>query len=144
MREAGKVLMQAFYSSLNGNLSYDDMNIPVFDNKVEGNPRIYVLLLTSNDNNVSNKTKFTVEKNLNVEIYNMRNSTVQGEVLEAISDQILSIIIPTVQMIGFVLPSPFSLTYCRLESASNEEVAKVAESKFLHAKRLIFKSRVTQ
>lgn len=143
MTEPGKALREGFAQALSGNLTYNSVDVPVFDQKVEGSPAMYVILARMSDNNRTNKSVFVTEKIFDVELYNIRKSTAQSEVLENIADQVLQIILPTPKTIGFSVTG-YNVTFCRLEDSSIEEVVKEEDNRFTHAKRLTFRIRIVQ
>lgn len=143
MTEPGKALRDGFAAALDGELEYNTVNVPVFDQKVEGTHAMYVLMGKMRDDNRTNKTRFVTEKIFDLELFNVRHATAQSGVLDDIADQILEILIPTPQTIGFTVAG-YSVTFCRLEDASAESPVLRDGNKVTHMKRLTFRTRIVQ
>lgn len=144
MRDDGRALRKALFTALDGQVTYNSVAVPVFDQKVEGAPKRYILLSNTQQVDKKNKTNFVTETEQSVEVYEHRDSSAKSEVLETITDRILQVLYPTVRTYGFTLDAPFHLTYSKPISSSLYEMAEPAPGKFIHRKRLTIKNRITQ
>lgn len=144
MREAAKALKQGAAALIDGHLVFNAANVPLFDGKVEGNVNIYALMSIANETSENDTFNMGVsEMNLVFDIVSIRDATAKSEVLEEVSDQIRLLINPTKNATGFSLSAPFHLVMCEFATAALEDV-KTAGTKFVHSKRISFRTIVTQ
>jgi hypothetical protein len=138
MREVAKAVKQAVVALLDGNLTYNSVDVPVFDGKVEGAPKIYVLIAISGESIVSNKSRTVSEGSILLSINNIRHATAQSEVLEEVSDQIKQALDGTVEV-----EDPLHMTFFRFDSVAGETV-DMGNSMIRHMKNLTYRFRITQ
>lgn len=99
----GSDVRKAFFDVLNGSLSYNSANVPVFDEEVPpdidpGN--YYVILGSQTENNSSNKTKFVHDVTINIDVVTKFLKDVRKLPAEQITSQITTLITPTVSTTG--------------------------------------------
>lgn len=148
MIDVGMILRKAYFNAIgNGAITYAGSDIPVVDEKLDVNITehdIYVLFTDqSEDNTNANKSNWATEVNMRLQIINQRKATNTKEVVEDVSNQILSILFPTRNTNGLTIDSPLKLTYAHKVSGEYNPLIK-NDSGFLISKILIIKNRITQ
>ncbi len=144
MIDHGTKVRKAFFQALDGNLTYDSIQVPVTDSKIEENVLLYVVISGQNDDNKSNKSRFAYEVNVTVDIVNRRKASGKSIPVEEVSSLILAIIKPTPATHGLVIDAPLSITFCRFEGSQQQDLIDDATNDFIHVKRLNFRIRITQ
>lgn len=146
-QDVGQPLRAAYFSVLNGQLTYEASVIPIVDEKLDVDITehdIYVLMLDQiEDDTNANKSNWATEVLLRMQVVNQRKSTNTKEVVEDISNQILTILFPTRTTTSLSLTAPLSLTYAKKVSANYNPLIQ-NDRGFLISKVLEFKNRITQ
>lgn len=145
MLDAGASLRKAYNSALNGNVTFSGSAVPLVDGKLHENMRedVYIMFSTQSDTDKPNKNYFATEINLAVLIVNRKEATVQKSVVENISNQVLTIIIPTTTTHGLIIDAPFKITFVKRDNA-NTQGAKLDDGTFIIAKEINFRNRIIQ
>lgn len=148
MIDPGMQIRASYFSVLNGNITIEGSPIPIVDEKLDVNISehdIYILMLDQIEDNETRavKDKWVNEINFRMQICNQRKSTNTKEVVEDVSNQILTILFPTKQTTAIRLDDPLRLTYARKTSADYQPVVQ-NNNGFLISKILTFKNRITQ
>lgn len=119
MKDIDGVIRTAIYSALNGNLSYNSINVPIFDEApTQAQTAPYLILSTQTDTNTSNNARNVHEGDILLDIVTIQSAFVNKEIAETISNQIQAIIQPTVTGNGLTLAGSYTLTYIRRESSN--------------------------
>lgn len=119
MKDIGKVIRTAIVTALDGNITYNSINVGIFDEApTEAQTQPYIILSTQTESDASNNARFVTEGSILLDIVTIQGASVTKEIAENISDQILDILQPTVTTTGLTLQTGFSLTYFRKESAT--------------------------
>src|SRR5690348_7420668 len=95
MIDVGTALRAAYYAALKDHVMIEGSAVPFVDEKLDVNISehdIYVLFTSQDEESgsVSNKTRFVNETLLNMQIVNLRRATNTKEVVEDVSNQILT------------------------------------------------------
>ena len=120
MRDTMDILEMAVYNALNGQLSYNSVNIPVYDEKrrVGQSDNIYVILSTQQESEIeTNDCAFVTLSSIDIEILHKTDYEVSKTVINNISNQILQILIPTQVTTGLAGVSGYQLLHVRRERA---------------------------
>lgn len=145
MREVAKALKQAVAGVVDGNLTYDGDNVPLFDGKIEEKVNTYVLIVASDQATEDEPFDLPlVTMNLSFIIVNKRHATAQSAVLEDLSDQIKQLINPTKNTEGFTLAAPFHLVGCQFVSAGEDQVVDLPNKVLAHTKRINFRTTIIE
>lgn len=146
MQDYGTEVRKAYYNALDGNITYNALPVPVVDEKLDETTEndVYVLLGEQSENDRSNKTYFAADVNLNIYIIQRTEATVTKEAVENISNQISTIIKPTVRSHGLTIASPFKIVLVKLDRGSTQPVRKDVGEQFLVNKSLIFLNHISQ
>lgn len=148
MKGPGSALKKGYKTTLTG-ITLGSQNIPFFNDKVEGdkvegNPSIYGLISNSTMSDLSTKQSFFFEWNQDIELYSLRNSTAQSDILERLEDIVLDRIIPSPLTIGVSIDAPFKLVDIILVSSNISDIQQIDNNKYLHAKRITLKNLIAQ
>jgi hypothetical protein len=102
MKDVNGAYRAAIFSALNGNLSYNSVNVPVFSGYAEFDGNLYVVLENANDvqSNI-NKNKFITQCTINIEIINYQTRGTSYVAVDNVYEQIMEILIPEPFKAGF-------------------------------------------
>lgn len=143
MIDSMKPLRLGIYAVINGQLTYDSADVPVYDEKVfTGSvPALYVLLSTQQENPAGeeNDCMFIRDSFIDIEIIRTTRSEVSKDTIDDVSDQIYQLLIPSHQTAGFTVTG-FNISNPRLVSAITRELEISATESIL---RKICKFAVT-
>mgnify|MGYP001050902254 CR=1 FL=1 len=146
MVDTGKELRKAYFSLLSGQVTVEGSAIPFVDEKLEVNINehdTYVMFTSQDEEDVSNKKHFANETLIRLQIVNQRKATNTKEVVESVSNQILSKLFPTRTSWAVSLSSPLSLTYAKYLNGSYNPV-EMTDNGFVISKILTIKNRIVQ
>ena len=146
MIDIGQKLRKAYFTALDGNLTWDGAAVPVVDEKLDvqiTDQDVYVIMTAQNEVDANNKSYWARECDIEMRIINRRKATNTKEVVEDASNQVLTILFPTKNTVGISIDSPLSLTYSRLTNAEYDPLAQTDDG-FVISKKLVFKNRITQ
>ena len=95
-------IREAYYTALNGQLTYDASPVPVVDDKLEDdqNDTLYVVMSTQTAVDDSPFGKFDHETTMLLDIVYCPQDTVSKDVVDNVAQQIFNIILPTPETHG--------------------------------------------
>ena len=148
MKDVGLALRAAYYATLNGNITWESAPVPFVDEKLDVNiseQDVYVIMTSQDEEgeSVSNKTKHVNETVLRMQVVNQRRATNTKEVVENVTNQILTLLFPTRTEWNVSLSSPLNLTFAKFSGAQYNPLEKNDQG-FMISKVLTFKNRITQ
>lgn len=146
MVDIGQKIRKAYYEALTGNLVYESSVIPVVDEKLDVNITehdIYVLMQAQNEVDRNNKSFWARECDLSMRIVNQRKATNEKEVVEDVSNQILTILFPTRTTTSLAIDAPLKLVWARLINSEYSPLIQ-NETGLIISKTITFKNRITQ
>ena len=146
MVDIGQKLRKAYFTALDGSITYEGSAVPIVDEKLDVNITehdIYVLMTSQNEVDTNNKSYFARECDIVLRVINRRKATGTKEAVENVSDQILTVLFPTKNTTGLTVDSPLKLSYARLTQAEYNPLAQEQDS-FIISKSLTFKNRIIQ
>ena len=146
MLDIGQKLRAAFFDALDGNLTWDGAAVPVVDEKLDvqiSDQDVYILMTSQNEIDANNKSYWARECDIELVIINRRKATNTKEVVEDVSNQVLTLLFPDKNTTVLSVAAPLSLTYSRLTSAEYNPLVQT-EDGFQISKKLTFKNRITQ
>lgn len=126
-----KALRNAYFNVLNGNLSYNSINVPVFDNKVESpNDSLYVLLTDQASSYNGNFARAAWDSLFQIKIISKQYNSVSKDIVDDICQQIEDIISPDTTTIGLQAHTGWQIinvyvntcNYTELEISSTQTV----------------------
>lgn len=148
MVDTGTAIRAAYFEILNGNVFIEGAAIPFVDEKLDAEiseQDIYVLF-TSQDEEVeseSNKSQTVNDVLTKMQIVNRRRATGNKEKVEDVSNQILTLLFPTVNTWAVSLDDPLYLVFSLFVNGQYNPIGK-DENGFIVSKILTFKNRITQ
>lgn len=116
MKDTKKILRHAVFNALNGNITYDGNNVPVYDEKNE-NEDIYILLSNQQETNEDTDSYFMTRSTIDYEVVCRTGFSVSKDAIDDINEDILEILIPTQNTTGLTIPSGFQFLNVRRESS---------------------------
>lgn len=144
MNEIAGIIRTAIFGALSGNITYNSVNIPIFDEAPdEAQSSHYILLSTQTEEDATNNARFVTEGTILLDIVTVFSSYQTKEVSESISDTIMGILTPTVTTRGFTLPTGYSLTLFRRERSYSIPMLQSSTGKVLR-KVLRYSFRIQQ
>jgi hypothetical protein len=148
MNDSGGKIRKAYYEALFEQVSHPEgaaTFIPVVDEKLDLNITehdLYILISGQAGTPKEVKCMWAKEEDINITVVNRRKATNSKLLIENISDQILTIILPTRTTNGLSIEAPFKLTYARLIS-DQTNFERIADG-WQVSKSLIFRNHITQ
>ena len=146
MRDTMDILQMAVFGALNGNLSYNSANVPVYDEKKEvgQNDNLYVLLSTQQENdNPQTSDAFITDSSIDIEITHKTGFEVSKKVLNNISNQILEILIPTPSTNGMAVQNLFQIQNVR-RTASITRNLSISETQSVLQKIITISAQIVE
>lgn len=140
------ILNLAVFNALNGNLSWDGDNVPVYDEKrrVNATDNIYVVLSTQQESDAPQTSDaFITLSTIDIEILHKTDYEVSKTVVNNISNQILNIIFPTPQTNGMPVQDHFQILNVRRERAITRQFA-LTDSQSILAKIITISCHIVQ
>ena len=96
MLDTSSAIRDRYVAVLNGNLTSNGQNVPVYAEKKFGtNPKAYVVISTIDESNDFNNNAFFSTIDVTIDIYSEQYKRYDMSQVDAISSQILQILIPT-------------------------------------------------
>lgn len=112
MRDTTEVLANAVYGALNGNVSYNSHNVPVYDEKkrVNSTESLYILFSTQQEMPPDGvQGVFINDTFLDMEIVHKTQSEITKTILSRVANSILEKLFPTPNSVGIQQPSGFQI-----------------------------------
>ena len=103
MKDCSNNIRTQYLSILNGNISYNGRNVPVYGNDTfETMPENYVIIGDITETADNNNQRFVSGADVVIDIFSEQYMTRNNSIIDDIADQILTLLIPTtgVQDIG--------------------------------------------
>jgi hypothetical protein len=116
-----KVIRQAYYNVLNGNLSYNSINVPIYDEKVESNEDVYVLMVAQDAVDTGDFHRQSWISTITFDIVSKQYASVSKDIVDAVSEQIENIVKPTASAIGLEQQAGWQITNVRLSQVNYSE-----------------------
>lgn len=112
-------LMNAWYSLLNGFLTYNSINVPVYKEDIpEDFNGHYVLLRAEGETDAGNKRSFSSDSVIVVDIVTTFENNVNRSVVDNIDNQILALVLPTAQTNGLSAQSGVQILNVKMETSA--------------------------
>lgn len=142
MKDTKKILRQAVYDAINGNVLVNSLPVVVREEKLASSeqPSIYIILSTQQENTIErNGSSFITQSSIDIEITHQQGSEANKDVIDDVYEQILNIVFPTPTTIGLTVPSDFQFQEgfresCITQSVSISPTETIVQEKF----RLVF------
>lgn len=151
MNDINAPVRKAFYTLLNGNLTYGGLNVPVQDEKLKDANSVYNnYVILSEQTSTPDESKQGYERNatINLDIVTKTDNSVSKKIADTIAGQILALIFPTVKaptIPAHNLPTPANWQFLNVRLESGDRYLPLQESptSFIMRRILTFGLRVT-
>lgn len=124
MKDTMQIFLQAVYNMLNGTLSYNGQNVPVFDKKryVTVPAGLYVILGSQRESDdPQTSDAFITTTELDIEIWHVTGYEVSSDGVNTVSDQLLQILMSMPEADNFPAQNLFQISGVRRISASLQD-----------------------
>lgn len=116
MKNASKAIVSAYYTALNGNISYGGNNVPVYRNvPIQTMPDNFIEIVDVNEVNDPNDHKWIRECILTLEVVSTQYQYQDYVVVDEISEDVQQIIISTIG--GSLTDTNFQIGHIQVESS---------------------------
>lgn len=96
MKDPGNAILSAYYNVLNGNITYNGKNVPVYKSDPIGTlPDNYIVLTNIIEGQSNNNQKFSNDMSIDIDIITTQYKTITNTIADNISNQIVNLITPT-------------------------------------------------
>lgn len=145
MRDTQQILRMAVFNLLNGNLSYNSENVPVYDEKRKSGDTdtIFVILGTQQETDDNTSDAFITDSSIDIEIQHRTDFEISKDAIDHISNQILELILPTPQSDGFSVQNLFQILCVRRISTISRNFS-LTDSQSIVAKTINISCKIVQ
>lgn len=144
MKDINYPVRKAFYTALNGNLSYDGSNVPVSDEQLKDSDsnNFYVILGSQSDRDDSTKTSYDREASITLDIVTKQGQTATKDIADSIANQILTLLFPTTPHVH-ALPAQTGFQFLNLTLQNSSDIrVSLLTSQNVYRRILTFSLRV--
>lgn len=144
MRDAGTALRKGYSDALNGFITVDGNNFPLYYGKIPSNISTDFFGIIQEISVRPRKIMhtFIADAKVYIDIIKRVSTDVSMEDVEAASDQILQIVKPTAQTTGISIAAPFKLINVSVDNNDDNKPVAVDSAKFVVSKSLVFNNIV--
>lgn len=147
MKDVNQPVRKAFYTLLNGNLSYGNpsLNVPVQDEKLKEVNSIYkhyVILAEQTSTPDESKQGYERQVTINLDIVTKTENSVSKKIADNIAHQILTLLYPTLHVHALPTPANWQFLNVSLE-ADRYLTLQESPTSFIMRRILTFGLRVT-
>lgn len=146
MLDIGQKLRKAYFNLLNSNIFFEGGAVPIVDEKLDTNiseQDVYILMQAQNETEVPNRRYPIVDCDISMRIVSQLSSVGKKEVVEDISNQVLTLLFPQHNYNALVIDAPLTLIYAKKTNSEYSPLIK-NESGFIISKILTIKNRIKQ
>ena len=126
MRDTCQPFRKAIYDALSGNVTYNSVQVPVYDEKtfVTNTASVFILLSTQQEIGINdNDCAWVTLSSIDVEIVSKTASEVTKNAIDTISGTVMGIILPTRTTTGITQPSGFQVVNFERTSTLTQTVS---------------------
>jgi hypothetical protein len=116
LKDTKKILRQAIFNALDGQITLNGETVPVYDEKNE-NESVYILLSNQQEFDDSPDGSFITRSTIDYEVVQQTGYSVSKDDIDDINEQILEILIPSQGTTGLTIPSGFQFHNVKRESS---------------------------
>lgn len=140
-----RILRMAVYNLLNGNISYNGQNVPVYDEKrrVGDTDNLFIILGTQQESDDDTSDTFITDSSIDIEIQHRTDYEVSKDAIDEVSNQVLDLILPTPQTNGFAVQN-LALIQCVRRSRSVSRNFSLTDSQSVVAKIVTITCKIIQ
>jgi hypothetical protein len=110
VKDTKKILRQAIYDALNGNIIINSLPVLVIEEKLRStqNPNLFIILSNQYENDEErNSSTWITRSSIDIEIIHKTGSDVSKDVIDNVYNQLLEIVFPTREALGLTVPVGF-------------------------------------
>jgi hypothetical protein len=134
MKDPIKFIKSAYYTALDGAITYNGSTIPVYDEEAdETGGDYYIVISTIVDADLPNKGKFMNEVEVLIDVVSQNNWRVDlvKQIVDSITAKILNVIIPSISTTGLVDNSDFQIVDVRKGSSQHIPILDTGTKKIV-------------
>jgi hypothetical protein len=132
VKDPVKFIKDAYYTLLDGNVTYNATTIPVYDEEaVPAGNTWYIIISTVTNTNNPVKTKFFTDIEILIDVVTLLDyqMTKEKEIVDVICGKIMNLVLPTKETTGIADTSDFQAISVRCESGNHLPVADTGTKK---------------
>lgn len=96
MKDCSNNIRTQYLSILNGNITYNGQNVPVYgDDTFDTVPQLYIIIGDITETASNNNQQFVTEADVIIDIFSEQYMTRDNAIVDNIANQILTLLIPT-------------------------------------------------
>lgn len=134
MKDPIKFIKSAYYTALDGAITYNGSTIPVYDEEAdETGGDYYIIISTIVDANLPNKGKFMNEVEVLIDVVsqnNFRVDLVKG-IVDAITAKVLNVIIPSINTTSLAGNADFQIVDVRKSASQHVPILDTGTKKIV-------------
>ena len=134
MKDSIKFIKSAYYTALDGAITYNGSTIPVYDEEAdETGGDYYIVISTIVDADLPNKGKFMNEVEVLIDVVSQNNWRVDlvKQIVDSITAKVLNVIIPSISTTGLVDNSDFQIVDVRKGSSQHIPILDTGTKKIV-------------
>lgn len=114
-----RVYRKAIYNALYNNVTYNSVIVPVYDEFASDTaPNLFIVLGNQYGDDRRNYTKFVTGSVIVIDIVHHQNRAMTKDVVDAISNRIKNILLPSIGTFGITVDTGFSVNNLYRETSS--------------------------
>ena len=134
MKDSIKFIRNAYYTALDGNITYNGSTIPVYDEEAdETGGDYYIIISTIVDADLPNKGKFMNEMEVLIDVVSQNNWRVDlvKQIVDAITGKILDRIIPSIGTTNLIENADFQIVDVRKSASQHVPILDTGTKKIV-------------
>lgn len=134
MKDPIKFIKAAYFTALENAITYNGSTIPVYDEEAdETGGDYYIIISTITDANFANKHKFINDVEIVIDVVSQNNWRVDlvKQIVDAITEKILNVILPSVGSTGLVDNIDFQITDVKKASSQHIPIIDTGTKKIV-------------
>jgi hypothetical protein len=134
MKDPIKFIKSAYYTALDGAITYNGSTIPVYDEEAdETGGDYYIVISTIVDADLPNKGKFMNEVEVLIDVVSQNNWRVDlvKQIVDSITAKVLNVIIPSISTTGLAGNSDFQIVDVRKGSSQHIPILDTGTKKIV-------------
>jgi hypothetical protein len=134
MKDPIKFIRNAYFTALDGNITYNGSTIPVYDEEAdETGGDYYIIISTIVDADLPNKGKFMNEMEVLIDVVSQNNWRVDlvKQIVDAITGKILDRIIPSIGTTNLIENADFQIVDVRKSASQHVPILDTGTKKIV-------------
>lgn len=145
MKDTMSILRRAVFDTLNGNLSYLGSPVNVYDEKKKAtaSDRLFVILGTQQESDDDTSEYFITDSTIDIEIYHKTEFEVSKDAIDEVSNQVMSLILPSPSLNGLPVQNLFLIQCVRRLRAISRNFS-ITDNESVLSKIITFTCKIVQ